>query len=365
MPTSKRRTIASALATLALVGTAPQSFAQPAGPMPTRPINAAEREQVIRAAISEMNKRYVFEDKAKEVDTTLSAKLKANEYAALDDAVKFATRVTEDVQAVTKDKHIRVRFSIDPLPERLDAQAPTEAEIVAEKKDSARRNFGVERVERLPLNIGYIDLRGFEPADWAGDAISAAMNLVANTEALIIDLRKNGGGDPATVALMTSYLLDERTHLNSFYYRDANRTEQYWTTDWVPGKRFGGKRPIYVLTSKRTFSGAEEFSYNLKNLKRGTIIGETTGGGAHPGDSSRLTAHFTMFVPNGRAINPISKTNWEGVGVVPDVKVAADDALRVAQLMALGKLAETEKDPRRIRGLNDRVAELEKSAPKP
>jgi len=363
MSTPKPRALASALVTLALAGAATHSLAQP-GPAspPTRPINAAEREQVVKAAIAEMNKRYVFEDKAKEVDAALTARLKANDYAAFDDAVKFAMRVTEDVQSVTKDKHIRLRFSLDPLPERVESQAPTEAEIIAEKRDAARRNFGVERVERLPLNVGYIDLRGFEPADWAGDAISAAMNLVANTEALIIDLRKNGGGDPATVALMTSYLLDERTHLNSFYYRDANRTEQYWSTDWVPGKRFGGKRPVYVLTSNRTFSGAEEFSYNLKNLKRGTIIGETTGGGAHPGESSRLTAHFTMFVPNGRAINPISKTNWEGVGVIPDVKVDAQDALRVAQLMALRKLAETEKDPRRLRGINDRVAELDKLA---
>jgi C-terminal processing protease CtpA/Prc len=163
---------------------------------------------------------------------------------------------------------------------------------------------------------------------------------------------------------MTSYLLDERTHLNSFYYRDANRTEQYWSHDWVPGKRFGGKKPVYVLTSKRTFSGAEEFSYNLKNLKRGTIVGETTGGGAHPGEVSRLTAHFTIFVPNGRAINPISKTNWEGVGVEPDVKVAADDALHTAQLLALKKLAEVQKEPAYVKAFADRIAELEKTAPK-
>ncbi len=364
---SMLRVICTAVPTLVIVSAlvVQSATAQaPAQSAPSGPVSAADRAQVIQAATRELNERYVFEDVAKKVGESLSQKHKANEYNGLDDAVKFAARLTDDIQAITKDKHIRVRYSASPLPERKQAQAPTESEIIAEKKDAARRNFGVERVERLPFNVGYIDLRGFEPADWAGEAISAAMSLVANTEALIIDLRKNGGGDPATVALMTSYLLDERTHLNSFYYRDANKTEQYWSHDWVPGKRFGGKRPVYVLTSKRTFSGAEEFSYNLKNLKRGTIIGETTGGGAHPGEVSRLTAHFTMFVPNGRAINPISKTNWEGVGVEPDVKVAADDALRVAQLIALKKLAENENEPRRAKAFSDRIAELEGAAPK-
>lgn len=364
---SMMRVICTAVPTLVIVSAlvVQSATAQaPAQSVPSGPVSAADRAQVIQAATSELNERYVFEDVAKKVGESLSQRQKANEYSGLDDAVKFAARLTDDIQAITKDKHIRVRYSASPLPERKQAQAPTESEIIAEKKDAARRNFGVERVERLPFNVGYIDLRGFEPADWAGEAISAAMSLVANTEALIIDLRKNGGGDPATVALMTSYLLDERTHLNSFYYRDANKTEQYWSHDWVPGKRFGGKRPVYVLTSKRTFSGAEEFSYNLKNLKRGTIIGETTGGGAHPGEVSRLTAHFTMFVPNGRAINPISKTNWEGVGVEPDVKVAADDALRIAQLMALKKLAENEKEPRRAKAFSDRITELEGAAPK-
>jgi len=364
---SMLRVICTAVPTLVIVSAlvVQSATAQaPAQSAPSGPVSAADRAQVIQAATRELNERYVFEDVAKKVGESLSQKHKANEYNGLDDAVKFAARLTDDIQAITKDKHIRVRYSASPLPERKQAQAPTESEIIAEKKDAARRNFGVERVERLPFNVGYIDLRGFEPADWAGEAISAAMSLVANTEALIIDLRKNGGGDPATVALMTSYLLDERTHLNSFYYRDANKTEQYWSHDWVPGKRFGGKRPVYVLTSKRTFSGAEEFSYNLKNLKRGTIIGETTGGGAHPGEVSRLTAHFTMFVPSGRAINPISKTNWEGVGVEPDVKVAADDALRVAQLIALKKLAENENEPRRAKAFSDRIAELEGAAPK-
>jgi len=132
----------------------------------------------------------------------------------------------------------------------------------------------------------------------------------------------------------------------------------------LPGKRFGQTKPVYVLTSRRTFSGAEEFSYNLKHLKRATIIGETTGGGAHPGGMRRIHANFSIFVPDGRAINPITNTNWEGVGVEPDVKVAADDALRTAQLLALKKIEQLGgKDADYLKFLRDRVAELEKALP--
>ena len=237
------------------------------------------------------------------------------------------------------------------------------ARLAEFRKDAEIKNFGVDKVERLPGNIGYIELRGFLPAELAGEAIAAAMTLVAHTETLIVALRRNGGGDPATVALMTSYLFDNRTHLNSFYNREGDRTTQFWTQDWVPGKRFGQTKPVYVLTGKRTFSGAEEFSYNLKNLKRGTIVGETTGGGAHPGGMRRINAHFHIFVPGGRAINPITNTNWEGMGVEPDVKVPADDALRTAQILALKKIIEKEKGPGYLKMLQERVAELEKATP--
>src|SRR5262249_4534468 len=150
----------------------------------------------------------------------------------------------------------------------------------------------------------------------------------------------------------SSYLFGgEPVHLNDLYFRPDDSTHQWWTLPHVPGKRFGDKKEVYVLTSKRTFSAAEEFTYNLKNLKRATIIGETTGGRAPPGGGGRLAAHFEMFVPTGRAINPISKTNWEGTGVDPDVKVPADQALKVAQVAALGKVIDRETNPERKNAL--------------
>ena len=142
---------------------------------------------------------------------------------------------------------------------------------------SSKRNFGFEKVERLSGNIGYLDFRNFEDPKLASETAAAAMTFLANTDALIIDLRQNGGGEPEMVAFVASYLFDKKTHLNDIYDRPANRTEEFWTKETVPGKKFGGEKPVFVLTSHYTFSGAEEFSYNLKNLKRATIIGETTG----------------------------------------------------------------------------------------
>jgi C-terminal processing protease CtpA/Prc len=215
-------------------------------------------------------------------------------------------------------------------------------------------------VERLDGNIGYVRLDGFmSPAESAGK-LAAAMTFVADTDALIFDLRENGGGDPAMVALICSYLFgDKPVHLNDLYWRKGNRTEEFWTKASVPGRKFVDK-DVYVLTSNRTFSGAEEFSYNLKNLKRATIVGETTGGGAHPGEMVRLSDHFGAFVPTGRAISPITKTNWEGTGVEPDVKVQKELALQTAYLMALKKAAANAKDEELKASINRLIAQTQK-----
>jgi C-terminal processing protease CtpA/Prc len=176
------------------------------------------------------------------------------------------------------------------------------------------------------------------------ETVAAAMSFVANTDALIFDVRQNGGGSPEMVALISSYLFgDKPVHLNSIYQREGNRTEDFFTKPTVLGKKYGDK-DVYVLTSNRTFSAAEEFTNNLKALKRATIVGETTGGGANPGGMFRLDEHFGIFVPTGRAINPITKTNWEGTGVKPDVEVSKELALKTAHLMALNKVVEKTKE---------------------
>jgi hypothetical protein len=328
------------------------------------PIDTATRRDVLDAAILELKQRYIFPEVAQKVETVLQRQWNAKVFDGMDDGDAFARKLTAELQAVTKDKHIRVRYSSTPLPERTPDGHSAE-ETARYRQEEQARNFGVERVERLPGNIGYIDLRGFAPVEWAAETLSAAMTLVANTDVLIVDLRNNGGGDPAAVAFVTSYLFDTRTHLNNLYWREGDRTEQFWTLDWVPGKRFGQSKPVYVLTSAATFSGAEEFSYNLKNLKRATLIGETTGGGANPGDVRRLAPHFGMFVPTGRAISPITGTNWEGTGVEPDIKVDASRALDDAQKKALEHLIAVEADGQRKRQLQGRLAEIEKTPASP
>jgi C-terminal processing protease CtpA/Prc len=182
----------------------------------------------------------------------------------------------------------------------------------------------------MPGNIGYVKFNMFTPGQAAQETAAAAMNFVANADALIFDLRENGGGSPEMIAFLSGYLFDRKVHLNSFYNRETDETEEWHSREDVPGRRFGETKPVYVLTSGRTFSGAEEFTYNLKNLKRATIVGETTGGGAHPVNARDIAGRFTLMVPFARAINPITKTNWEGTGVEPDTKVPAADALDAA-----------------------------------
>jgi hypothetical protein len=303
-------------------------------------IDAAIRQRVIENAIAALNEYYVYPETAKKMDDALVARQKKGDYDSVEDADAFAMMLTDNLQEVSHDKHLRVNFSPRVLPK--DDGHPSAEQEARMKTETLRNNCFFEKVERLPSNIGYIKFNAFPDPDVCGPTATAAMNFLGNVDAIIFDLRQNGGGDPAMVALISSYLFDEPTHLNDLYNRKENTTTQFWTLPYVPGKRLAGK-PVFVLTSKRTFSGAEEFTYNLKNLKRATIIGETTGGGAHPVDGHRIDDHFMIGVPFARAVNPISKTNWEGTGVEPDVKVPADQALDVAKKMAIDQIRKDEE----------------------
>lgn len=291
-------------------------------------------EALLEQLIAHLRAAYVFPEVAAAIDQSLCAHLRAGRYAAAEGQA-LAELLTEDLQAVSRDKHLRVRHSETPIPLRQD-DAYTDPQWLADYTETGRlENFGFARVERLAGNIGYIDLRSFYDASVAAETGVAAMNLLAHTSALIIDLRRNGGGDPAMIALLTTYLFEgDPVHLNSLYWRAEDRTQQFWTLPYVPGRRYGDK-PVYVLCSSRTFSAAEEFTYNLKSRGRATVVGERTGGGAHPGGMYRLDDHFEAFVPTGRAVNPITNTNWEGLGVEPDVVTPQEQAFTVAYAAAL------------------------------
>ena len=317
----------------------------PAAAQPDLPIDAATKAVVIKNLAQELADGYVFADTAAKMAADVQSRLAAKEYDGITSSRAFADKLTTDLQAISHDKHLRVRFSFQELPVRKQKREPTAEEVERNDRFMKRVNYGFDRAERLDGNIGYIELRGFFDPDNGAQTVQAALTMVANTDALIFDLRQNGGGDPRMVALICSYLFgDKKVHLNDLYFRPADRTEEFWTNPSVPGKKFVDK-DVYVLTSTRTFSGAEEFTNNLKELKRATIIGETTGGGANPGGVVRLNEHFGVFVPTGRAINPISKKNWEGTGVEPDIKVPKEQAFKVAYLMALKRSLEKESNP--------------------
>jgi len=294
-------------------------------------IDAATRARVIDGVVANLSEFYVYPESAKKMEEALRARQKKGAYDAVNDGETFAKVLTDDLQNVSHDKHLRVNFLPRVLPKGEPERTPDDDARM--RTQFERDNCAFEKVERLPSNIGYLKFNAFLDPAVCGPTAMAAMNFLGNVDAIIFDLRDNGGGDPKMIAFISTYLFGEATHLNDLYNRKEDSTTQYWTLPYVPGKRLTGK-PVFVLTSKRTFSGAEEFSYNLKNLHRATIIGETTGGGAHPVSGHRVDDHFMIGVPFARAVNPISKTNWEGTGVEPDVKVPADEALDVAKKMA-------------------------------
>ena len=288
---------------------------------------------------------YVFPDIAEEICACIQQNFEEGVYADIDESDFFAYALTTHIQKVSQDKHLWIRWHPELVPEYEGSLLQSPENIEEFKQRAKLDNYGIHKVERLPGNIGIIDIRYFFRTSWgSGETIVAAMNFLANMNAIIVDLRKCTGGNPGAVAMICSYFFaDEPIHLNSLYWRPSNRTDEFWTLKALPGKRYPDV-DLYVLTSNRTFSGAEEFTYNMKNLKRATIVGETTGGGAHPVNQKPVDGQFVITIPVGRAINPISKTNWEGVGVKPDIEVARDDALATAHLLALRKIHERTRD---------------------
>ncbi|MEO8001305.1 MAG: S41 family peptidase [Arenimonas sp.] len=321
-------------------------------------IDQATRLEVIEAVIANVNQHYVFPEKAAAMEKRLRLELKNGTYDNVTSANELAEKLSESLQAQTQDKHLEIRYFEETLAVQKPGQE-LESEKLREQSENIRLNYGFHNVDRLPFNIGYIDLHAFADSPHAFERMAAAMNLLGDTRAMIIDLRKNGGGSPDTVAQYASYFHDKRTHLNDIYMREENKTTEMWTTETLAGKKYGEKRKLYLLTSADSFSAAEDFAYAMKNNKRATIIGEVTGGGAHPGDRYRLSAHFMMNVPGGRTISPITHTDWETIGVQPDIKVSADDALDQAQLIILKDFLKTEKDPEWRAHLEESIAELD------
>jgi hypothetical protein len=298
--------------------------------------------EIVTKALELLRANYVFPEQAGQAATAIEARLEAGEYDDLDE-ITLTERLTRDLQEITGDRHLRVVFGGGPGPRRQRIAEPEEPKDHEARRLAMRRmgrldNFGIRQVERLDGNVGYLDVRRVAVPANAGPAIGAAMELVAGTYALIIDLRHNGGGAPEGVVFWCSYLLDERpTHLNDIFHADTGETRQFWALPYVPGTRYLD-RPVFVLTSGRTFSGGEDFAYTLQALGRATVVGETTGGGAHPTRGFPISAAVHIGIPFARSVNPVTGTNWQGTGVVPDVPADAEQAYDVAYARALEKV---------------------------
>ncbi|MCD9878880.1 S41 family peptidase [Streptomyces guryensis] len=295
------------------------------------PVPVTDVPAVVDETARLLTEHYVFPEAAEQLAVLLRRRLAEGAYD-VGSAEELGDLVTADLQSVNGDPHLRLKYHPEQVP-----QGQGEAAAAAMRREFEASLGGVPRVELLAGGTALLELGPFLfPLPWSAEPLAAALTLVARAEALILDLRGNGGGDPDTVAFVCSYLLDERTHLNTMYARVGDRHDQSWTLPHVPGARFGGTKPVHVLTGPRTFSAAEELAYDLQQLGRATVVGETTRGGAHPREGWTVHPNLEATIPVARAVNPVSGTNWEGIGVLPDIPCPASDALDRALALGAG-----------------------------
>lgn len=295
-------------------------------PVSADAVSQQEKQHVLNAVIGHLRDDYVDPLAGRLAADTLESYMAEGQFDQALDGPRLAELLSHHLQALTGDGHLNVEYSSERLAQNAESDDFSAQEM--EKYYGAHLNFGVQAVSRLEQNIGYLDLRVFAPVDWGGDTVAAAMTVLANADALIIDLRNNGGGIGDMADLVASYLFDGgRQPLTGVYDRPTDTLSQRFTQAHVAGKRFGAEKPVYVLISKKTFSAAEALAYNLQALKRATIVGEPSGGGAHPFYYLTISDHFVLWSVTAKSVNPVTQSNWQGTGVTPDVPVPASEAL--------------------------------------
>lgn len=318
-------------------------WAPPAGAQDTDlpVLDKAERARVIEVSAAYAESNYVFADRAPRIARAIRSRAKRGAYDDAATGEELARRLTADMQEAVPDAHLKVLFSSRARPMPSETGEPGPEEIERRRLEATRRNFGIERAEQWDGNVGYLKLTHFEDPALSGETLAAAMRFISNTDACVIDLRFNGGGNGEAVALLTSWFYDGETrHLADLYDRRTGETNQSWTFPYVPGPRYVNK-PLYVLTGERTFSAAEGFTYYLQKSERAVVVGQPTRGGAHFVDIHQIDEHFAVMVPIGNVTCPLTGGNWEGVGITPDVAASSETAVRTAHRLALEKLLET------------------------
>jgi hypothetical protein len=295
------------------------------------PLNSKTKKQVVQQLSEKLKANYIYLDTALKMSGFISNQLSRGIYDTIKTPSVFAAVLTKDLLSVYHDGHLSINydpgFSEGTDPKNSDLERKSHERFARFRK---RVNFGFDKAEILPGNIGYLKIGGFFAPDKESKAMAiAALTFISNSDALIIDLRNNMGGDPGMVSYICSFFFKTSTHLNDLYTRRDKSTTPYWTS---PDSTLNSLKtiPVYILTSKVTFSAGEELTYDLQTQKRAVIIGETTGGGAHPVEPFSAGNGFVANIPYARAINPITKTDWETIGVKPDIQIATDKALETA-----------------------------------
>jgi hypothetical protein len=335
--------------TCCIVAIAAVSRAQPTQPGSLPPIDAVTRAAIIDSITAVIDSVYVLGEPAARIVAELRRASEAGEYDSFTDPAAFAERLHEDCQRVNHDGHFRI-FALPPLDPAVVAAGQDEdpAEVELRKRYYKAINYGFKKAEILAGGIGYLRFDAFGHGEDAFEAAAAAMNFISNSSAVILDLRHNGGGSGSMIRFICGYLFAEEEHLINWDIRAQNKTVQSRSADYVPGRRIA-EQPVYILTSESTFSAAEEFTFDLRNLERATVVGDTTGGGGHT--VAGYTFDFDTFrmgirVPYGRAYNPANNEGWEGVGVIPHIAVSSEQALDVAYADALRNLLAAEQNER-------------------
>lgn len=324
------------------------------------PLNASDRAAIVQTLAAKLNANYIEPAVGERVASAIARKNAEGGYASAASAQAFSAALATDLREFSGDKHFGARLDERfREPSSADNAMPSRAEMDEARDRAERRGYDIEKIERLPGNVGYIELRGFGLTEFAGPAYTAAMSLMAGTDALILDLRRNGGGSPASVAYLMSHFfpLGDQRHLIDIYNRPTDTTRQFWTVPTV-AQRYD--KPVYVLTSARTFSGGEDCAYDFQTQKRGTLVGETTGGGSNPVSFFSVGHGIAVAIPTARTINFVTKTNWEHVGVKPDIAVPAAQALQTAHVAILRNLVSSAKDGNERTKLQRLLAMVEK-----
>lgn len=332
---------------------------------PDLQVSAEIKSRVIADILQQLSSKYVFPETAAQMEKAIRSHVANGDYAPITSARQFAERLQSDLRAVSRDQHLELAYSYEPIPiQGANQQEKTNPERQARiRYKGGLVNYWFKNADVLPGNLGYLRFDGFFPLkDGGRETVDSAMTFLQHTSALIIDLRANRGGDPAVGAVLMGYLFDKSVHLGDFLSRPDGSKAENWISPHTPGTKYPGD--VYVLVSGETISAAEGFAYDLKSVRRAVVIGERTAGAAHPAFDYPVGEHFALTIPTTRYVNAVTGTDWEGTGNVPDILSSKEEALKTAELTALATLLKEQPNYPFTEERRQALDEVRKSAPK-